>query len=211
MAGPPAVAAARRTGHADGITARRPAPIRDPFDTSTAPADPRALVQAPIVAALNGIVWRGVIGFALVAAVAALPLLVRLDDQVHFAVHVALPVGWVAYAVVSTAIALLRPQRLAGDPWHAAAEADSSLAAFARMVTGFMIGGWLASVVGVIVHHHLSTTQDILRTLSTDLPVLLGAWGLASWAWVRASRRSLARAVADSAGRFRSYWGRPGR
>ena len=151
--------------------------------------------------------WRGVIGFALVAGVAALPLVVHLDDAVHFAVHVALPAGWVAYAVISTLMAFLRRQRVDGDPWHAAAEADPSLAAFARMVTGFMIGGWLAAVVGVIVHHHLSTTQDILRTLSVDLPVLLGAWGLASWAWTRAARRRLARAVGDSAGRFRQYWG----
>ena len=151
--------------------------------------------------------WRGVIGFALVAGVAAFPLVVHLDDAVHFAVHVALPAGWVAYAVISTLMAFLRRQRVDGDPWQAAAEADPSLAAFARMVTGFMIGGWLAAVVGVIVHHHLSTTQDILRTLSVDLPVLLGAWGLASWAWTRAARRRLARAVGDSAGRFRQYWG----
>jgi hypothetical protein len=194
---------------ADGITARRPVPIRDPRDTSAASADPRALVQAPIVAALNGIVWRGVIGFAVVAGVAALPLVVQLDDTVHFAAHVALPAGWVVYAVISTLLAFVRRERVAGDPWHAAAEADPSLTAFARMVTGFMIGGWLASVVGVIVHHHLSTTQDILRTLSVDLPVLLGAWAVASWAWTRAARRSLARAVVDSAGRFRQYWGDP--
>jgi hypothetical protein len=180
--------------------------IRNPVDSS-APADPRAIVQAPIIAALNGIVWRGVIGFAVVAGVAAFPLLVHLDATFHFAAHVALPAGWVAYAVVSTIVALVRRERVEGDPWHAASEADPSLAAFARMVTGFMIGGWLASVVGVIVHHHLSTTQDILRTLSVDLPVLLGAWAIASWAWTRASRRSLARAVTDSAGRFRAYWG----
>ena len=191
------------------IIARRLVPIRDPADPGAASADPRALVQAPIVAALNGIVWRGVIGFAVVAGVAALPLVVHLDDTIHFAAHVALPVGWVAYAAISTVIAFVRRQRVEGDPWHAAAEADPSLTAFARMVTGFMIGGWLASVVGVIVHHHLSTTQDILRTLSMDLPVLLASWAFASWAWSRASRRSLARAVADSAGRFRQYWGDP--
>lgn len=153
--------------------------------------------------------WRGAIGFALVAAVAALPLVVELDDTVHFAAHVALPAGWVAYTVISWALALARRQRVTGDPWHAAAEIDPSLTAFARMVTGFMIGGWLASVVGVIVHHHLTTTQDILRTLSVDLPVLLIAWALASWTWTRASRRALARAVADSAGRYRRYWGSP--
>ena len=183
----------------------------DPERTDTASLDPRQLVQAPIVGALNGIVWRGVVGFALVAGVAALPLVVQLDDTVHFAAHVALPAGWVAYAIISTIVAYLRRQRVEGDPWHAAAEADPSLTAFARMVTGFMIGGWLASVVGVIVHHHLSTTQDILRTLSVDIPVLLGAWGLASWAWTRAARRALARAIAESAGRFRRYWGDPRR
>lgn len=183
----------------------------DPERTDTASLDPRQLVQAPIVGALNGIVWRGVVGFALVAGVAALPLVVQLDDTVHFAAHVALPAGWVAYAIISTIVAYLRRQRVEGDPWHAAAEADPSLTAFARMVTGFMIGGWLASVVGVIVHHHLSTTQDILRTLSVDIPVLLGAWGLASWAWTRAARRALARATAESAGRFRRYWGDPRR
>lgn len=186
-------------------------PIRDPVNTSAASVDPRAVVQAPVVAALNRIVWRGVIGFALVAGVAALPLVVHLDHAVHFGVHVALPVSWVAYAVLSTAVALLRRQRVEGDPWHAAAQADPSLTAFARMVTGFMVGGWLAAVAGVIVHHHLSTTQDILRTLSVDLPVLLGAWGLASWAWIRAARRLLARAVGESESRFRGYWGGPKR
>ena len=200
-----------RWAQAAGITARRLEPIRDPVDTSTAPADPRALVQAPIVAALNRIVWHGVVGFALVAGIAALPLVVQLDDTVHFAAHVALPAGWVAYAVISMTLAYVRRQRVEGDPWHAAGEADPSLTAFARMVTGFMIGGWLASVVGVIVHHHLSTTQDILRTLSVDLPVLLVAWALASWTWTRATRRALARAVEASAGRFRRYWGDPGR
>lgn len=197
--------------HADGTTARRLLPIRDPVDSSAATADPRALVQAPIVAALNGIVWRGVIGFALVAGITAFPLVVHLDETVHFAAHVALPAGWVAYAIISIALGFVRRQRIDGNPWHAAAEADPSLTAFARMVTGFMIGGWLASVVGVIVHHHLSTTQDILRTLSVDLPVLLGAWAIASFAFVRASRRSLARAVVDSADRFRRYWGNPRR
>ena len=151
------------------------------------------------------------IGFALVAGVAALPLLIDLDDTVHFAAHVALPAGWVAYAVISTIVAFVRRQRVEGDPWHAAAEADPSLTAFARMVTGFMIGGWLAAVIGVIVHHHLSTTQDILRTLSVDMPVLVGAWAIASWTWTRASRRALARAVVDSAGRFRRYWDAPRR
>ena len=184
-----------------------PLPISDPVDSSAAAADPRALVQAPIVAALNRIVWRGVVGFAAVAAVAALPLIVELDDRVHFAAHVALPAGWVAYAVISWSLAHVRREHVEGDPWLAAAEADPSLTAFARMVTGFMIGGWLASVVGVIVHHHVSTAQDVLRTLSVDLPVLLAAWALASWTWTRASRRALARAVADSAGRFRRYWG----
>lgn len=207
MTGPPAVAANTLRAQSGVITARRLVPIHDPVDTSAAPADPRALVQAPIVTALNGIVWRGVIGFAVVAAVAALPLVVHLDETVHFAAHVALPAGWVAYAVISIGLAMVRRERVEGDPWAAAAEADPSLTAFARMVTGFMIGGWLASVVGVIVHHHLSTTQDILRTISMDLPVMLAAWALASWAWTRASRRSLGRAVADSAGRFRRYWG----
>ncbi len=193
--------------HAGVTHLREACSIRNPLDTAATSADPRALVQAPIVAALNGIVWRGVIGFALVAGVAALPLLVHLDDTIHFAAHVALPAVWVAYAAISAALAYIRRQRVEGDPWHAAAEADPSLTAFARMVTGFMIGGWLAAVVGVIAHHHLSTTQDILRTLSVDLPVLLVSWGLASWAWTRSSRRSLAHAVAESEGRFRRYWG----
>lgn len=198
-------------GHAELHTARRLLPISDPVDSSAAATDPRALVHAPIVAALNRIVWRGVVGFAVVAGVAALPLIVELDDTVHFAAHVTLPAGWVAYVLISNTAAFIRRQPVEGDPWHAAAEADPSLTAFARMVTGFMIGGWLAALVGVLVHHHLSTTPDILRTLSVDLPILLGAWALASWTWTRASRRSLARAVAASAGRFRRYWGDPRR
>lgn len=167
--------------------------------------DPRALVHAPYVEALNGIIVRATLGFAVVAAVTTLPLLVQFDDAFHGAIHLALPVGWLAYAAI-VAILARRAGPIADNPWAQAWAAEPGLTSFAVIVVGFMIGGWLAAVVAFLAHHHLSTPADIARTIALDAPALLVPWAAASWAFVQRSRRSLVRAEARVNDLFRLYW-----
>ena len=172
--------------------------------------DPRAAVRAPFVTALNGIIVRAALGFAVVAALTAFPLLVRLDDTVHTAVHLVLPIGWLAYA----AIAGMRNRRsgpVVGEPWAHAAEAEPALTRYAAAISGFMIGGWLAAVVAVLVHHHLSTPTQVALTFALYVPSLLVPWALASWAWARRCRHVLARAEARANDLLRVYWQGVGR
>jgi hypothetical protein len=167
--------------------------------------DPRAAVRAPFVEALNGIVMRATLGFALVAGIAAVPLLVELDEAVHTAVHLVLPIGWVAYAAMAGFLNR-RAGPIVGDPWAKASEAEPGLARFAGAVSGFMIGGWLAAVVAVLVHHHLSTPTDIALTFAVYVPTMVIPWGLASWAWSIRCRHALERAEARANDLFRVYW-----
>lgn len=173
-------------------------------------ADPREVVEAPVIAALDGIILRAAIGFSSVAALATLPLLVRMDEAIHQAVHLALPVGWLAYAALTAGRLAHRSMAIEGDPWQLAREVDRGLARFARVVSAFMLIGWLASVVAVWVHHHLSSRAAAMSTLGTDVPLRLVVWSLAALAWSRWCRAWLARAENESGDRLREYWSRVG-
>jgi hypothetical protein len=172
--------------------------------------DPRAAVRAPFVRALNGIVARAAAGFALVALVTTVPLIVALPDAVHGAAHLLVPAGWLAYAAFS-AFMLRGSAPVSGNPWAEAAEADPGLTRFAIVVSGFMVGGWLASVVAVVVHHHLSTPGEIANTIAFVAPSLLVSWALASWAFVRRCRHTLAEAETRANDLLRVYWQGVGR
>ena len=172
--------------------------------------DPRAAVRAPFVTALNGIIVRAALGFAAVAAVTAFPLLVRLDDAIHGAVHLVLPIGWLVYAAVAGYLNR-RSGPVVGEPWVHASEAEPGLTRFAAATSGFLIGGWLAALVAVLVHHHLSTPTDIALTFALYVPSLVVPWALASWVWSRRCRHALARADARSNDLLRVYWQSVGR
>lgn len=161
-----------------------------------------------MIAALNGIVTRAVIGFVLVAALASLPLLVHLEGAVHEAVHLLLPAGWVVYALLTGVTLLLRPayHEADGDPWLNAAQIDPGHARFARALSLFMLLGWALSVAAMLVHHHLGTDAAIQRTLLVDVPIMVAVWGLAAFAWMRWCVHALARAESESSQRLREYW-----
>lgn len=176
-------------------------------DSSSA-SDRRSFIEAPVIAALNGITVRAVIGFSVVAASASLPLILRLDALFHEAFHFLLLVGWLVYAALTAALLILRPPPPEPDVWVRAAEVDSALVRFARRVSALMMVGWLASVAAVLVHHHLTSPREVFVTLGIIVPLTFAAWLLAVLAWSSWCRASLARAEHDAADRLRRYWRR---
>lgn len=173
--------------------------------------DPESFVNAPIVVALNGIVVRALVGFGAVATLTTVPLLIRLDPAIHELVHLALPIGWVAYAIATALFFAFRPIPADGDPWRRAAEVDPGLAGMARLMSTIMQVGWVACVAAVLVHHHLTSPATVLATFIVDIPLLLGVWILAAFAWTQWCRRSLAAAEREWTSRLRSYWARAAR
>jgi len=173
---------------------------------SSGGSDPRSFTQTPVVAALNGIIVRALIGLSLVAASASVPLILRLDLPFHTAFHFLLPVAWAGYAGVTGAMLILRPPPREPDVWGRAAEVDASLVRFARRISAFMFVGWLASVAVVLVHHHLTSPREIFVTVGIIIPLTIAAWLLAVLAWNSWCRAVLARAEHDAAERLRRYW-----
>jgi hypothetical protein len=186
---------------ADGDPVGHDGLVNQPVDVG----DPRAAVRAPFGAALNGIITRAVIGFSVVTVLTVIPLLVPLDETIHAIAHLVLPIGWLAYAVMGE-VANRREPPVVGNPWAPAAEAEPGQTRFAIVVTGFMIGGWLAAVVAVLVHHHLGSPTDVAYTFAVYVPSMVVPWALASWVFVRHCARSLARAETRSNDMLRIYW-----
>lgn len=170
--------------------------------------DPESFVNAPIVAALNGIVVRALIGFGAVATLTTVPLLVPLDPAIHELVHLALPIGWVAYAIATALLLAFRPIPADGDPWRRAVEVDPGLAGMARLTSTIMQVGWVACVAAVLVHHHLASPSAVLATFVVDIPLMLAVWILATFAWAQWCRRCLASAEREWTRRLRWYWAR---
>jgi hypothetical protein len=172
----------------------------------TSELDPRSFIDAPVIDALNGIVLRAVVGFTLVAAFASVPLIVQMDEPFHDAFHILLPIGAVVYSLATGALLLLRPAPTGPDAWSGAKEVDPALVRFARRVSLCMTVGWLAAVGAVLVHHHLSSPDQVLATVLVDVPLTIAIWLLAVLAWTSWCRATLARAQDAAAHRLRRYW-----
>jgi hypothetical protein len=69
-----------------------------------------------------------------------------------------------------------------------------------------MTVGWLAAVGAVLVHHHLSSPDQVLATVLVDVPLTIAIWLLAVLAWTSWCRATLARAQDAAAHRLRRYW-----
>ena len=175
-------------------------------DSNRDELDPRRYVHAPVADALNHIALAAVVGFAIVAGFATVPLIAHMNPRVHEAFHILFLLGGVVFAVAIGGVLILRPPPAEGDVWARASEIDPSLARFARWVSTFMAAGWLASMAVVIAHHHLDTPQHALLALAVLAPLAFAAWLLAVYAWSAWCRATLAHAEHEADRRLRQYW-----
>lgn len=174
-------------------------------DRHRTPSNAQAFVDAPVVAALNRIAIVALIGFAVVAGFAAIPLVFELGHGLHEAFHLLVPAAWLALAALVLVWRILRPPPHEGDVWSRAAKIDPSLTRYARLVSTLMIVGWIASFGAVIVHHHLATPRSTFVTFGILVPLTAAALILALVAWTAWCRATLARAEHSSADRLRRH------
>ncbi len=168
--------------------------------------DPREQVEAPVVDALHGIAVRAYVGLAVVAVASLAPLILHLEPPIHQLTHFVVPGGWVAYAALTAGLLTLRATPVEVDPWGRAREVDPDLVRYVRRVSTLMLVGWLAALVGVLVHHHLTSPREIFVTLGIIVPLTLAAWLLAALAWRAWCHATLARAEDEASSRLRRYW-----
>ncbi len=175
-------------------------------DQHTTATDAQTFVDAPVISALNRIAVVGIIGFAVVAGFAAIPLIFELEHTVHEAFHLLVPAVWLALAALVLLWRIVRPPPAGEhDIWARAAQVDPSLTRYARLVSTLMIIGWLVSFGAVIVHHHLATERSTFVTFGILVPLTAAAWILAVVAWTTWCRATLARAEHTAADRLRDY------
>ena len=177
--------------------------------------DPRLLVDAPVRRALAWLMVRGLALVAVIAALAACPLVMDLDVATSDRIAMAAPVILIAYAVVVRARRLLRGSvgaEARERAWERAREVDPDDAWLGLLVTGWVPVALLAALV-VLMWPHVTDRNPALAAAWCVLgvgPVAL-AWLLASLTWFDASREDLARAEGDSDAAFRHYWANVGR
>jgi cobalamin synthase len=175
-------------------------------DRQTTPTDAQRFVDAPVISALNRIAVVAIIGFAVVAGFAAIPLLFHLEHTVHEAFHLLVPATWLALAAAVLLWRILRPPPAGEhDVWARAAQVDPSLTRYARLVSTLMTIGWLVSFGAVIVHHHLATPRSTFVTFGILVPLTAAAWILAVFAWTTWCRATLAHAEHAAADRLRHH------
>ncbi len=159
---------------------------------TTRPADPGSAIDQPVTEACDGIVFRAVVSFVAVTAIAAVPLLLHLPPGIHEAAHSVLPGVWIIYAVV-VLVRLRGVPDPPGDPWRQASAADADAARPAHIAYVLLPVGWLAAAAGLLIHH-LSSASGTAAVLGIDVPILAIAWFSALTAW-----RANCRAVLSSA------------
>jgi hypothetical protein len=175
---------------------------------TVADSDPRAVVEAPVRLALNGIVLRGMLGFALLALAVACPAPLGLDPMVHEAIHLAVPCLLIAVIVLVLGERIVRgrpPEATRDAAWVRAREMAPDEARLAAIAVAALPVALLGSLMALALPHLLDRSQ-LPTYVGLWIPLLIILTALTSAAWMDHCRDSIARAVADSEVRFRGYW-----
>jgi hypothetical protein len=172
--------------------------------------DPRSLVEAPVKGALLGVMGRGIALVAMMAMLAAWPMLARPEDEVRDAVIIVAIGTLYGYAVWVRLGQRLRTRLSSEDralAWDRAKEIDSDDA-----TVGLLVAGWVPVALALVLVLHLwpnLTDEDPVRAaiwVVMAVPPAFVAWLLATLAWLDACRDDLARAEAEAQVRLRRYW-----
>lgn len=164
--------------------------------------DPSAVVEAPIRGALDAIVVRGTVAFALAVGV----VIGSFNPDFHPFAHVALPLAVAAYLAIRLVIRLTRPGVDPSGAWRTAQTVAPGAARLAKLVAVAVPFGAALAAWSLALHHIDAPDRPVLVGFVAPMYVLL--WLAASGAWLDECRDRLARAELESRDRFRMYWAR---
>jgi len=173
------------------------------------------LVEEPVRRELARLVVRGIALVAVIATLAVLPVVMKLDVLARDELATAAPVLLLAYALASNALRLVRGRATADErlaAWVRAREVDADDALLGQMVALWVPIGLLAAL-SLLVWPHITDPNPALACawVVLGLPPITAAWVFASTTWLDACRDGLAHAEDESTVRFRRYWANPGR
>jgi hypothetical protein len=177
--------------------------------------DPRALVEAPVRRELGWLVIRGISLVGVVAALAVLPAVARLDVPTRDGLPALATLVLLGYTAGSHLQRVVRgrvPEDERASAWDRASEVDASDALLARWVA-WWVPVALFVALGLSLWPHMTDPNPALACawVVLALPPVAVAWLIACSTWQDACRDGLARAGSESQARFRRYWSNPGR
>lgn len=172
--------------------------------------DPRAMVEAPVRAALGRLLVGGVGVFLGAVALGLACTLGGMSQTWHLGTHVG-AAGTMLVFLVATQVARVRgrPSALARDEaWPRAYEvdrADAQLAAVAVAAAPVAVFAMLA----VMTWPHFLARETRAEQYGLWLPIFAILWVFSTVRWVDVCRDHLARSIEASQRRWRAYWSAP--
>ncbi len=167
--------------------------------------DPAETVAAPVHAALDAIVLRGVAAFAL-AVLAVLPPDLPIEDRgLRILAYHGLPALLLIYLVVQMVRFVRLSKSEDADAWARARDVAPRDVLFAQVMAVLVPCVTLAAGI-VLLLPHIFEPEDRTRVLGFFVPLFGLLWTGAAIAWFDECRQRLLRAERESDGRFRAYW-----
>lgn len=174
-------------------------------------SDPRALVEAPVRAALGRLVVGGTGVFLAAVALGLACTVGGMSQAWHMATHVGAAAAMLAFLVVTQVARSVRgrPSALARDEaWSRATDIDRSDAQLAALVVAAAPVG-LFAMLAVMAWPHLLARETRAEEYGLWLPTLAILWVFSTIRWVDLCRDHLARSIEASERRWRAYWSAP--
>lgn len=164
--------------------------------------------------ALVALVVRGVVlvgAVLLLVLLPAVPAFAWLRPVAPYAVP-AMLFGSALLVVAERRVRGRPGEELRASAWFRAREIDEADAMLALLIAGWVPVALLAGLV-LLAWPGLNDRDAATRGIwgAVGVPTLAAAWLIAANTWLEATRDELARALADSERRFRSYWANLGR
>jgi hypothetical protein len=168
-------------------------------------ANPAETVTAPVRAALDAIIFRGVLAFVLVVLAVLPPDIPIRDRGLRIVAYHGLPAILGLYLLVQ----LVRHARKANadddDAWVRARDLAPRDVLFARAMSFVVPVATLVAGI-VLLWPHIQEPEDRTRVVMFFVPLFGLLWTATAIAWFDECRQRLSSAASDSDRRFRAYW-----
>jgi hypothetical protein len=176
-----------------------------------ADSEPRAMVEAPVRAALGRLVVGGTGVFLAAVALGLACTVGGMSEAWHLATHVGAAAAMLAFLVTTQVARHVRgrpPELLRGEAWSRAYDVDRADAQLAAVVVAGVPAGVFA-MLAVMAWPHLLDRATRAEEYGLWLPILAILWVFSTVRWVDVCRDHLARSVEASERRWRAYWSAP--